>query len=305
MEFGLREWMILIGVLLILAVVLDGFRRMRQSRQGRIRMALKPVPGNLGDLDELTGELPNGGARVLDRQGGTPSPERRRMPSWRSGRAPAQRSPEPEDDTTLDDLQDQVPPMLMDFVGSDAESFSALDDEADLDVRQPDLWGEEEPKPARREAPEPVEREDVEVVVLNVLPKDRARGFGGKDIMHIFEQCDVRFGHMNIFHRHEQANGMGPIQFSVANMVEPGTFDLDAMEDFESPGLCFFMQLPGPREPLDAFRAMAEIAQLFVRHLNGELRDQYHSAVTAQTLEHSRQRISEFERRRRLAATTH
>jgi cell division protein ZipA len=42
---------------------------------------------------------------------------------------------------------------------------------------------------------------------------------------------------------------------------------------------------------------MVETAQVLVKHLEGELRDDAHSALTRQTLEHCRQRIRDFERR--------
>ena len=102
---------------------------------------------------------------------------------------------------------------------------------------------------------------------------------------------------MNIFHRHEQSNGKGAVQFSMANSVEPGFFDLDTIDDFSTPGVCFFMSVPGPNEPIKAFEYMVETAQCLVSNLNGEMLDESRSAMTNQTLEHCRQRLHDFERR--------
>lgn len=135
-----------------------------------------------------------------------------------------------------------------------------------------------------------------ELLVLNVVaPKDTP--FKGADMLQILLACDVRYGKMNIFHRYEKPDGTGAVQFSIANLVEPGDFDLDGIEEFTTPGLVFFMNLPGPEKSLKAFDAMVETAKCLVSNLGGELRDQSHSVATKQTLEHYRQRIRDFERR--------
>jgi cell division protein ZipA len=87
------------------------------------------------------------------------------------------------------------------------------------------------------------------------------------------------------------------VQFSVASILEPGSFDLDSMASDELPGLCFFMSLPGPSNPVKAFNYMVETAQCVVKNLGGELLDEGRSVVTLQTLEHARQTIRDFERR--------
>lgn len=135
-----------------------------------------------------------------------------------------------------------------------------------------------------------------ELLVLNVVaPKDTP--YNGADMLQILLACDVRYGKMNIFHRYEKPDGTGAVQFSIANLVEPGDFDLDGIEEFTTPGLVFFMNLPGPEKSLRAFDAMVETAKCLVSNLGGELRDQSHSVATKQTLEHYRQRIRDFERR--------
>jgi hypothetical protein len=86
----------------------------------------------------------------------------------------------------------------------------------------------------------------------------------------------------------------GAVQFSVANVTHPGTFDDAALDGVSSPGLSFFLRLPGPQRPLEAFDCMLETARVVARKLDGELQDESHSVFTSQTAEHYRQRIREF-----------
>ena len=135
-----------------------------------------------------------------------------------------------------------------------------------------------------------------EFIAVYVLAKNED-GFNGADLLQILLACDLRFGKRNIFHRHEYKNGTGPVQFSMANIVEPGVFDLNTIESFQTPGVCFFLSLPGPEDPLKAFDYMVETANCIVRNLDGDLKDEVRSAMTTQTLSHYRQRVQEFERR--------
>ena len=134
-----------------------------------------------------------------------------------------------------------------------------------------------------------------EVLVLNVLAREAA-GFAGSELLAILDACDCRLGARQIFNRFEQADGQGKVQFSVANLLEPGTFNAD-MQRMATSGLCFFMRLPGADNPVEAYNCMVETAQCVARNLNGALKDDSHSTVTEQTLAHGRQRIREFQRR--------
>ena len=107
----------------------------------------------------------------------------------------------------------------------------------------------------------------------------------------------LRFGEMDIFHRHESMAGTGEVLFSMANAVKPGTFDLDDIDHFTTPAVSFFLGLPGPRYPKQAFDVMVAAARKLSQELNGELKDDQRSVLTAQTIEHYRQRIVDYERR--------
>jgi cell division protein ZipA len=102
---------------------------------------------------------------------------------------------------------------------------------------------------------------------------------------------------MDFFHRHEFEAGRGAIQFSVANMMQPGVFDIDNMADMTTPGLVFFLTLPGPEDMMQAFDYMLETAQAVSRNLGADVLDESRSVLTKQTVEHSRQKVRDLERR--------
>lgn len=135
-----------------------------------------------------------------------------------------------------------------------------------------------------------------EIILLHVVAH-KGETIAGSPLLQILLACDVRFGEMDIFHRYEEAGGAGAEQFSVANIVSPGTFDLETMEHFTTPGVTFFMRLPGPKDAIKAFDCMVETANVLVKNLGCELQDEARSVCTPQTIQHLRQRIRDFERR--------
>ncbi len=135
-----------------------------------------------------------------------------------------------------------------------------------------------------------------EIIVINIL-KEKEPLLKGQDISQVFKACDMRFGEMDIFHRFEQANAQGKIQFSVVNALKPGSFNMSSMDEMETSGISLFMSLPGPNNPMEAFDAMSEVALVFARNFNASLYDDSHSDLTPQTLEHYRNRVREFTRK--------
>lgn len=102
--------------------------------------------------------------------------------------------------------------------------------------------------PAQTEAAAKVEREPEpqDLFIFNVVAKDEMM-LGGHKLLQFFLTSGFRFGEMNIFHRHENSDGTGEIQFSIANMMAPGTFELDEMEQFRTKGISFFLTAPNPK----------------------------------------------------------
>ncbi|MBU2240374.1 MAG: cell division protein ZipA, partial [Gammaproteobacteria bacterium] len=136
-----------------------------------------------------------------------------------------------------------------------------------------------------------------EVIVINIFAPEE-QNFSGMELLQLILNCGMRYGEMDIFHRHEDGFDRGRVQFSMANAIEPGTFDLETMGESDCPGVSFFMGLPGPKNSMKAFDFMLETAQTLVRNLGGELRDERRTPMSDQTIAHCRQRIRDFERRR-------
>jgi cell division protein ZipA len=330
MELSVREWTIIVGVLLILAVFLDGYRRVRNERSNRIRVSLsKQVFQQHSEpeepVDTVNPELPNGGARVIAKQRSQSLHLTESVPVLiepvRIPEIPPQQSvPTAAAAPPVEDIDPEP------IAASAVESADLFEVEPQRDGRVEPQF-EEEPRVESARAPAREEKasgrlrrnkhqaaeqsyidemvdegalnpppEPQEVLVVNVISKDKG-GFHGPDLLQILLACDLRFGKMHIFHRYENAHGRGPIQFSLANLVEPGTFDLDSIDTLTTPGVSFFMTLPGPQQSITAFNYMIETAQVLVRNLNAEMRDDAHSVMTAQTIEHCRQRIRDFERK--------
>lgn len=110
----------------------------------------------------------------------------------------------------------------------------------------------------------------------------------------------MEFSELGIYHRHEQPNGSGPLQFSMANAVAPGTFDLETIDSMETPAVSFFMSMRDPADPLYAFECMLATADTLCRHLDAELLDGDRSVMRPQTQEHYRERIRDFEIHKRV-----
>ncbi|SFU58029.1 cell division protein ZipA [Halomonas korlensis] len=139
-----------------------------------------------------------------------------------------------------------------------------------------------------------------EIIVISVMSRD-AQGFSGTALLDLMLTCGLRYSRdMGIFHRFETEDPESQLQFSMVNVLKPGTFPIESMGDFRTTGVTLLMPLPGASDTTAAFEAMVETAMVIVRHLGGELKDENHSVMTAQTVGFARQRVQEFERRNRL-----
>lgn len=154
------------------------------------------------------------------------------------------------------------------------------------------LEGVRTDRKVRQEMPEPGD-----IMVITVVSK--ADGLSGEALLQVVLACGMRFGDMELFHRFEDGADEGAVQFSMANAVQPGSFELESMAAMTTPGVSFFMSLHEPRDPKNAFECMLATAETVAKHLDGDLLDEHRSVMRPQTKAHYRERIREYEMHKR------
>ena len=295
------------GGLLIAAVVAHGFWIAWRARREPFRLDIVPdiVQDDVDDIDRFRGELPNGGARVVDNPEqadlvleppplllepteGPPSDrvEEELFGRQLPGRTRTQKAAEGEAHARA--ARARTAARVADVVLPD-EAPTVSDDVSDEPKRPRRLS-------ARRESESTAEEAAVEELLIIHLLAHGDAPITGHGMLEGLRGRGLKYGDMNIFHSVDPLSKV--VRFSVANAVEPGYFDLAALDSFASPGVTFFLQLPGPESPVDALEEMVRVARELALELDGELKDENMSVLTGQTVEHYRQRIADFSRRR-------
>ena len=308
MNIDIRDLVLIGGGLFIVATIVHGVWLAWRSRREPLRMEISNelIPDDDDDLVRFRGELPNGGGRPAG------MPVQKDINFEAAGRVPLEPVGAPPADT------------LATSSGQDTLATSS----AQSAVEEADTTGNE-PVPIRAEASRavfpntgPIIAEDSkrsrssvrgasassgksgtapadtggqELLVINVVAAS-GEEFAGEALLAAIRAQGLRYGEMKIFHRLDPHTG--ETQFSVANLLEPGYFDLAEIGGFVSPGIVFFLQLPGPANPSDALEAMIRITRSIAEELGAVLKDENMSALTGQTVEHYRERVADYSRRR-------
>lgn len=142
-----------------------------------------------------------------------------------------------------------------------------------------------QPKPQR-----PSERRKI-VALRLVAPTPEL--YAGLRLREEFARLGLQHGRYGIFHKpHDGERSV----FSIASMVEPGSFDLEEMATANYPGLTLFAVLPGPLDGASAFDSLVACARSLHTALGGALQDERGAALTNQRIAALQSEIAAFER---------
>lgn len=190
------------------------------------------------------------------------NPESKPLPDFRRGRV----EPTLGTDTVTEELPVQSPNSTT--VVTPAPTLSSSD------------------MPAPRRSPE---RRKILALRLSSAPQK----IEGAKLQEVLAEELLVHGKYDIFHR-EHSDGQAI--FSVASMVEPGTFDLEKMNETLYPGVTLFAQLPGPVPGMHALNELVACARRLHQSLGGVLQDDRGVPLTVHRIERMKQEVREFER---------
>lgn len=171
--------------------------------------------------------------------------------------------------------------------GSGAMENDAAAVEAELARMESLLREEKRPAAAANTNTSRQEQDAEQLIVLSVMAT-AGEPFTGPALLRAFENTALQFSDRLIFQRVSET---GAAVYGVASAVKPGTFEPERMEQFTTPGLSLFLQLPGPVDGIMAFDDMLTTAERLAVELGGELQDQHHSVLSRQTVAHLREGI--------------
>ena len=107
-----------------------------------------------------------------------------------------------------------------------------------------------------------VEKQAANKSVMILLMAKENRHLAGYELLQTVLAAGLRVGEGNLFHRHQQANGQGPVLCSLAAATPSGMFDLENMGAFSVRGLCLFMHASGnPTIDAERFEIMVDTAK--------------------------------------------
>jgi cell division protein ZipA len=163
-------------------------------------------------------------------------------------------------------------------IGDEGRDVATEAEASPIDPIQP-------PKPA---PPPPPDR----IIALRLMP--RHDELSAERTVAALQDAKLEHGRYSIFHRPLPPPHALEPAFSVANLTEPGSFDLQNLAEGPIAGLSFFVVLPGAGDPVARFDAMVETARALSVELDCELLDERGSSWSVQRERYIREEIIEY-----------
>ena len=151
-----------------------------------------------------------------------------------------------------------------------AEAAVAADDDAVDEGAD----GDKGTDPAHEQpaAEQPAAEETIDKVIT-VRCQTKEGAMSVEQVILALRAAGLNHGRYDIFHRHAEGTQGEPL-FSVANLTEPGSFDLTRASESTTAGITLFMVLPGNGDAVERFDMMTRTARELASKLEAELYDE-------------------------------
>ena len=132
------------------------------------------------------------------------------------------------------------------------------------------------------------------VITIRFIPRSGG-GLNAELAVLALRKAGLKHGKYGIFHYPlGEDEGEYESEFSVANLIEPGSFDLTNLKETTLPGMSFFMVLPGVGDPVSCFDRMVSVARALTQSLGSELFDEQGSSWSTQRERYVREEIIDY-----------
>jgi cell division protein ZipA len=158
-------------------------------------------------------------------------------------------------------------------------------------VTEPAVIAAPDPSPLVETVPETEQTHSApdRIVALRLIP--RGEELSAERAVAALRTAGLEHGRYAIFHRQIAMNREG---FSVASLTEPGSFDLERLDESTIAGLSLFIVLPGVGDPVARFDAMVETARALSVELSADLFDERGSSWSSQRERYLREELIEY-----------
>ncbi|MDO6581706.1 cell division protein ZipA [Photobacterium sp. 2_MG-2023] len=183
--------------------------------------------------------------------------------------------------TVSGEVSDSGSDSAPEHTSSAAEQGEVLSQQSEADIAVAQKVQAEEPPP------------EPDFLVLNV----HARGgemLTGVKLFQCLERHHLIYGENSVYHRHVDLAGTEPVLFTVANMVSPGYFPQDQLDEFATPGIAFYLMLPCHGRADDNFNLMLQTVQRIADEMGADILDHERNLITPQRLKGYREKAKKY-----------
>jgi len=136
---------------------------------------------------------------------------------------------------------------------------------------------------------QPVTKSAPSVIQISVIAANNGQ-FDGNELRLALESLGLARGEMGIYHRHFDPQNSD--RFSVASLIEPGTFPEDRKQSFETPGIVLFLEVNEQSDPLVVFDELVQTASSLTKKLDGILLNEKHQPLAEESLSETRKLLA-------------